>query len=78
MNIAIGENIKKIRTVQGLTQEQLAQALEVSPQAVSRWEIGSTYPDIELLPVIAGFFDVSLDELMGMDLQGKMRNRYSF
>lgn len=71
MNIAIGENIKKIRTVQGLTQEQLAQALEVSPQAVSRWEIGSTYPDIELLPVIAGFFDVSLDELMGMDLQRK-------
>ena len=71
MNIAIGENIKKMRTVQGLTQEQLAQALEVSPQAVSRWEIGSTYPDIELLPVIAGFFDVSLDELMGTDLQKK-------
>ena len=67
MNITLGENIKKLRRDRQLTQEQLAEALEVSFQAVSKWENGATYPDIELLPVIAGYFDVSLDELMGVD-----------
>lgn len=67
MNIALGENIKRLRRDRQLTQEQLAEALEVSFQAVSKWENGTTYPDIELLPIIAGYFDVSLDELMGVD-----------
>lgn len=67
MNITLGENIKRLRRDRQLTQEQLAEALEVSFQAVSKWENRAAYPDIELLPVIAGYFDVSLDELMGVD-----------
>ena len=67
MNVKIGENIKRLRKERDMTQEQLAAALEVSFQAVSRWELGTTYPDIGLLPVIAGYFDVSVDELLGVD-----------
>ena len=65
--IAIGSNIKKYRKQRRITQEQLAEVLGVSDQAVSRWENGSTYPDIELLPTIALYFRVTLDELMGME-----------
>ena len=71
MTITLGENIKKKRTEQGITQEHLAEALEVSPQAVSRWENQAAYPDIELLPVIAGYFDVTVDELLGVDIERK-------
>lgn len=63
----IGENLKKLRTRNGLTQEQLAEVLGVSPQAVSRWELGTTYPDIMLLPIIADYYDVTTDELFGMN-----------
>ena len=71
MTITLGENIKKKRTEQGITQEQLAEALEVSPQAVSRWENEASFPDITLLPVIAGYFDVTVDELLGVDIERK-------
>ena len=67
MNVKIGENIKRLRKERDMTQEQLAAELEVSFQAVSRWELGTTYPDIGLLPVIAGCFDVTVDELLGVD-----------
>ena len=65
--IMLGENLKGLRKKNSLTQEQLADVLGVSPQAVSRWESGTTYPDITMLPTIANYFDVSLDDLMGMD-----------
>ena len=68
MNVKIGENIKRLRKERDMTQEQLAAELEVSYQAVSRWELGTTYPDIGLLPVIAGYFDVTVDELLGVDV----------
>ena len=71
MTITLGENIKKKRTEQGITQEQLAEALEVSPQAVSRWENEASFPDITLLPIIAGYFDVTVDELLGVDIERK-------
>ena len=71
MTITLGENIKKKRTEQGITQEQLAEVLDVSPQAVSRWENESSCPDIALLPVIAGYFDVTVDELLGADIERK-------
>ena len=64
MEIKLGENIKELRKNSGYTQEDLAQVLGVSYQAVSRWESGNGYPDISLLPSIAEFFDVTLDELM--------------
>lgn len=64
--LKLGENLKKHRTNRELTQEQLADVLGVSAQAVSRWENGTTYPDITLLPTIASYFEITLDELMGM------------
>lgn len=54
-----------------LTQEQLAEKFGTSPQAISRWEIGATYPDIEMLPMIASFFETSVDSLLGVTEEEK-------
>ncbi len=67
MTLHLGENFRTFRLQKGLTQEQVADAFGVSPQAISRWENGSAYPDVTLLPGIAMYFDVSLDTLLGMD-----------
>ncbi len=61
MTVKIGQIIKKLRTERNATQDMLANALGVTPQAVSRWEQGNTYPDLELLPALADFFTVSID-----------------
>lgn len=61
----LSENIKKYRLRRGMTQEQLASCLGVSPQAVSKWECGDTYPDGSLLLPIAEALGVSLDMLFG-------------
>ena len=65
MKILIGENIKQLRKANNITQEQLAEALNITCAAVSKWERGDTYPDITLLQPLAYFFGVTLDELMG-------------
>ncbi|MCL2519018.1 MAG: helix-turn-helix domain-containing protein [Oscillospiraceae bacterium] len=67
----IGETIKKLRKQKDLTQEQLAEYLNISPQAISRWEINSTLPDITLVPMLANIFDVSSDTLLGIDIEAK-------
>lgn len=67
MNIYIGENIKRLRLSRRITQEQLSVAAGVSCAAVSKWERENTLPDITLLPVLANYFGVSIDELMGYD-----------
>lgn len=59
----IGRNIKRLRDAKGLTQEQVAQALNVTFQAVSKWEKSVTLPDTMTLPKIAAFFGVTIDEL---------------
>ncbi|MBQ4050535.1 MAG: helix-turn-helix transcriptional regulator [Oscillospiraceae bacterium] len=61
----ICENIALLRRQRNLTQEELAKALGVTNQAVSKWESGQNCPDIGLLPQMADLFRVSLDELMG-------------
>ena len=67
MKLKLSENIKRARRAGGITQEQLAAALGVSFQSVSRWETDTAYPDIELLPVIAGYFGITVDELIGAE-----------
>jgi transcriptional regulator with XRE-family HTH domain len=63
----IGNNLRRYRRGRDITQEDLANVLGVSFQAVSKWERGEGYPDITLLPAIAAYFIVSIDELFGMD-----------
>ncbi len=65
MDISIGKNIKRLRQEKNITQEQLAEVMNVTCAAVSKWERGETYPDITLLQPLAFFFGVTLDELMG-------------
>lgn len=67
MKINIGENIKRLRMKKQITQEQLAVAMGVSSAAVSKWERENTLPDVSLLPLLANYFGVSIDELMGYD-----------
>jgi len=74
MEINIGGNIKRLRTEAHATQEELANHLSLSCQAVSKWENGVTTPDIYLLPGIAEFFGVTIDELFVPDAGG-YRNR---
>ena len=66
MKLAIGENIRTFRKKNDLTQEALADRLGVTYQSISRWENGTTYPDLELIPAIAETLSVTIDELLGM------------
>lgn len=66
MTIYLSENIKRLRHEKGVTQEKLAEFLGVSFQSISNWEREEAYPDITLLPMIATFFNVTVDELLGM------------
>ena len=66
MKLNIGDNIRRLRRAADMTQEQLADKLGVSYQSVSRWENGTTYPDMEFLPALSGIFGVTVDELIGM------------
>ena len=58
--------LRSLRTAKGITQEQLAKEMGVTAQAVSKWERGTTMPDVSMLPELSVFFGVSLDELFGM------------
>lgn len=72
MNISIGENLKNLRKSKDITQEMLGDFLGVSFQTVSKWERGDCFPDIIMLPSLANFFEVTIDELMGMN---EIRNK---
>ncbi len=64
----LGNKIRELRRSRNLTQEQLAVSQNVSAQAVSKWEMSASYPDMTMIPVLAGFFKVSLDELFDFDV----------
>ena len=64
MAITLGKKISDLRKEKGFTQEELAEQLNVSPQAVSKWENDISCPDIMLLPKIAQIFGISVDELL--------------
>lgn len=65
--MTIGQNIKRFRRNANMTQEELADMLSISSQAVSRWETDATMPDIALIPALVNIFGVSSDELLGID-----------
>lgn len=69
--INIGTKIRELRKKKGITQEALAEVMSVSPQAVSKWESGLTYPDMTMIPLLAGYFEISLDVLFDYDLQAQ-------
>ena len=64
MNTTLGKRIAALRREKALTQEELAEKLGVSPQAISKWENDQTCPDISLLPLLANLFDITVDELL--------------
>ena len=68
MNITIGNKIKELRKKKGITQEQLAENIGISFQAVSKWENNIALPDITLVPALASFFEISIDELFDYNL----------
>ena len=61
----LSDQIYTLRKRMGLTQEAVAEKLEITPQSISRWENGQSRPDVDMLPKIAAFFDVSVDALFG-------------
>ena len=69
---ALGREIKRKREEKGWTQEQLAEKLSVSAQAVSKWESGKSCPDISLLPAIAKLFGVTVDALFSLPKQAPL------
>lgn len=66
MKLTIGEKIAMLRKAKNITQTELAEYLFLTPQTVSRWEVDNGVPEITLLPKIATFFGVSIDELFGV------------
>ena len=68
-NETFGRRIARMRLQHGMTQERLANIANVSAQAVSKWENDQSYPDIMLLPLLASTFDVTIDELLGAEVE---------
>lgn len=65
---SIGDKIKLLRKLKGVTQEELSEVLHISFQAISKWENGLAQPDISIIPAIANYFGVTIDELFGFRL----------
>lgn len=76
MSIKIGENLQLLRKEKNMTQEALAHVFNVSPQSVSKWELGISYPEMTLLPKIAEYFNVSIDELVGHNHNTSIESLY--
>lgn len=71
INMSLGENLQFLRKRDNMTQEQLAEALEVSRQSVSKWESDSTYPEMDKLLQMANMFHCSLDDLIQNDISSQ-------
>lgn len=76
MTIKIAENLQMLRKEKGITQEQLADIFGITNQSISKWELGLSCPDITMLPKIAEFFSVTIDELIGYKPVTSINNIY--
>lgn len=76
--MTFGQTIKTLRREANMTQENLAELLSISPQAVSRWETDVAMPDISLLPPLANLFNVTTDYLLGMETYQKDLRKAEF
>ena len=72
--VKIGNFLKKLRKEKGITQEQLAEILNVSGRTVSRWETGNNMPDISILVDIADYYDISIPEIISGERKSEMMN----
>ena len=73
----LSENLKKYRILKNMTQEDIAEYLNITPQSVSKWERGECYPDITFLPALANIFETSIDLLVGMDTIRAKETRFN-
>lgn len=71
------QNLKKYRILKDLTQEDVAEYLDITAQSVSKWERGESYPDITFLPALANIYETSVDLLIGMDTIRAEETRYN-
>lgn len=78
MELRISENLKELRKERGNTQEELAKHLCISVQAVSKWERGDGFPDITLLPYIASYYNVTVDDILGCSCLRKQEEIQAF
>ena len=65
MKNIMSKNILRLRKEKGYTQKKLADLMQVSAQAISKWETGQSYPDIELLPRLTDVLETNIDTLLG-------------
>lgn len=73
----IGEHILKLRKMQGLSQEQLGERVNVTRQTISNWELGETTPNIEQLKLLSKELNISIDELLDNDVEGVLMKKIS-
>lgn len=78
MKDIFAKRIRYYRRKEDLTQEELAMKIGISPQSVSKWERGEGFPDVSLLPVIANYFGITIDELLGNDEIGRRNDVNEF
>ena len=76
MTIKLAENLQLLRKEKGLTQEALAEVFGVTAQSISKWELGLSCPDITILPELAEYYHVSIDELMGYKPSSSINSVY--
>ena len=76
MNNNLSENLKKIRKDNNLSQEQLAEKLGVSRQAISKWESGTAYPEMEKIIQLCDKFDMNIDDLLHRDIPKLKENKH--
>lgn len=76
MNFKLAENLQLLRKQKGKTQEELAEIFGVSSQSISKWELGINCPDITMLPKIADYYRVSIDELLGYKPMSSINSIY--